>query len=72
MIFGFLSSRLLACLFGVWYTLKDRSSREVKFLAAAAFGVLLQFAATAKYFSFHYLVPGFGLSGLVFVLFIYS
>ena len=48
---------------------KDRSNREVKFLGAVTLGLLLQFVVTAKHFSYHYLVPGFGLFGLVLLLF---
>jgi len=35
-------------------------------------GLLLQFVATAKHFSYHYLVPGFGLYGLILILFYFN
>jgi len=63
---------LLALFLFLWSLMrfiKDNSNREAKFLAAASMGGLLQFMIIAKYFSFHYLVPGMGLFSSIFLLF---
>jgi|GEM_PF-6432574 len=47
---------------------RTKNNRSLIYLWAVSVGFLLQCAATAKYFSFHYLVPGLGLFSCGFFL----
>ncbi len=50
----------------------NHKNRNARFIWGLTFCALLHFLATAKYFSFHYLLPGFGLFGPIFLLFYLS
>jgi hypothetical protein len=52
--------------------IKDSQNRNVRFVWGLSFCCLLQIMATAKHFSIHYLLPGFGLFGSIFPLFYLS
>ena len=59
---------------GLWiwssiYVLKDHQNREVRFIWILSCCCLLHILATAKHFSFHYLLPGFSLFNLILLLF---
>jgi len=49
--------------------IKDRRDQNARFIWALSFCALLHFAATAKHFSNHYLLPGLGLFSPIFLLF---
>jgi len=56
----------------VWSSIrlfKDRQNRNACFIWALSCCFLLHILATAKYFSFHYLLPALGLFSSIFVLF---
>ncbi|MBF0489459.1 MAG: hypothetical protein HQL15_02415 [Candidatus Omnitrophica bacterium] len=49
--------------------IKNHKDRLTLFLWTACLGTLLQYAATAKHFSLHYLLPGLSLFSSIFLLF---
>lgn len=62
---------------GLWiwssiHLIKGRTSRAVYFIWVLSFFCILHILATAKHFSFHYLLPGFALFGSIFPLFYLS
>ena len=59
----------------VWSSIgmiKNRQQREARFVWVLTACLLLHIAATAKHFSFHYLLPGFAMFGSIFPLFYLS
>jgi len=65
----FIFSALSLCIWGSVRIFKGDQDRKVRFIWALCFCALLHFAATAKHFSLHYLVPCFGLFSPTFLLF---
>ncbi|MBF0489612.1 MAG: hypothetical protein HQL15_03205 [Candidatus Omnitrophica bacterium] len=55
---------------GLWDLLRRKRTQESVFMTVTAMGIILQFALVAKHPSPHYLVPGIGLFGVLF-LFLY-
>ncbi len=65
----FIVAALSIFAWGLIRLIKDIQHRGARFLTVLSFCFLLHIAATAKYFSIHYLLPAFGLFGSIFVLF---